>query len=358
MRLVRHARRETDATSAWELLQSAQVVHLASTTPEGYPVLRVLNARVLDGWVLFHGAHVGEKAWCLDRPAVVSVHDAVASVPSYFIDETLACPATTYYRSVQAHGTLKDICDPSHKARALQAFMEHQQPEGGHLPIDASDPNYAKSLRSVRVFGLEVERITGKASLGQDREPERTRRVVEGLWRRGGPGDLRAIGLILEQSPKATPEWLLAPPALRDRGVNLLISPSERELTQVPRLLEGRYWRQQSTPESMITSHRRASAWVGATDKDGTLIAVARALGDGAARGTIYDVVVNEAWQGAGLGRTLVSLLLSHPALRHCERILLGTRDRMRFYEHFGFRSVHSGDLSGDNTLMVRTRRE
>ena len=239
------------------------MVHLASTTPEGRPVLRVLNARVLEGWVIFHGAHAGEKSSCLDRPAVVSVHDPVASIPSYFIDESLACPATTYYRSAQAHGTLRDIVDPEHKARALQAFMEHQQPEGGHQPVDARDPSYEKSLRGVRVFGLEVEHITGKESLGQDREPERTQRVVEGLWRRGDAGDLRAIRLILEKSPRATPEWLLAPAALRERGVTLLTSPSERELVQVPRLLEGRYWRLEATPESMVTSHRQSSAWVG-----------------------------------------------------------------------------------------------
>jgi GNAT superfamily N-acetyltransferase len=257
----------------------------------------------------------------------------------------------------QAHGTLRDIRDPERKARALQAFMEHQQPEGGHQPIAATDPNYTKNLRSVRVFGLEVEHITGKESLGQDREPERTRRVVEGLWRRGGPGDLRAIRLILERSPKATPEWLLAPAALRDRGVTLLTSPNERDLSQVPRLLEGRYWRQEATPESMVISHRQSSAWVGATDRAKTLVAVARALGDGAARGAIYDVVVSEPWQRAGLGRRLMRLLLCHPALRNCERILLGTRDRMRFYEHFGFQPAFPGASSGGSTLMVRSSR-
>src|SRR5690606_3031546 len=196
---------------------------------------------------------------------------------------------------------------------------------------------------------------TGKENLGQDREPESTRTVVEGLWRRGAPGDPRAIRLILDRSPAATPDWLKPPPALGERGVRLVISPTQAELEQVPRLLTGRYWRQNSSPEAMRTSHERSSAWVGAVDSDGVLMGVARALGDGTARGAIYDVVVDEPLQGAGLGRSLVQLLLDHPALRHCERVLLGTRDRMRFYEHFGFRNVAwMNTAEHGHAMMVR----
>src|SRR5690606_32828375 len=118
-------------------------------------------------------------------------HHDVALVPSYFVDPEMACPATTYYRSVQVHGMLRDVDDLARKAAALAAFMAHQQPEGGHAPIRVEDPRYAKELRAVRVFGVEAERITGKESLGQDRPPERTQKVVEGLWRRGDPDDPR-----------------------------------------------------------------------------------------------------------------------------------------------------------------------
>ena len=349
---MRRIKRKIDDTQAWQLLREARWVHLASTTPEGQPVLRVLNATVHDGWLLFHGAQAGEKSLCLGRDAVVSVHELVASIPSYFVDEELACPATTYYRSAQAHGVLRNVEELSQKAVLLQAFMQHQQSEGGHQPIDARDPRYEKELRAVRVFGLEVVRVAGKESLGHDRPPERTRKVVEGLWRRGEPGDARAVRVILERSPAATPDWLKPPQALAEQGVRLLTFPTDRELEQVPRLLIGRYWHQSSTPERIRSSHAHSSAWVGALDREGTLIGVARALGDAWARGVLYDVVVDEPFQGVGLGRSLVRLLLDHPAVRGCPRVLLAPPDRMRFYEQFGFRSLTEND---ENDLMVRT---
>jgi GNAT superfamily N-acetyltransferase len=269
----------------------------------------------------------------------------------------MACPATTYYRSVQARGVLRSIDDIETKARVLQAFMEHQQPEAGHRPITPEDRSYTKELAAVQVFGLEVEHIAGKESLGQDREPARTRRVVEGLWRRGAAGDARAIRIIVDRSPAACPDWLRAPPLWHDAGVRFVVWPTPAELDQLPRLLQGRYWQQQATPAAMRVAHERSSAWVGAIDQHGVLLAVARALSDGTSRGAIYDVVVDEPLQGGGLGRALVQLLLDHPVLRTCEQVTLGTRDRMRFYEHFGFRNI-APRVPGceQSVMMAKTR--
>jgi ribosomal protein S18 acetylase RimI-like enzyme len=138
---------------------------------------------------------------------------------------------------------------------------------------------------------------------------------------------------------------------LEAKGLRLIVYPTADELDQVPPLLLGRYWRQTATPHEIRTSHARSNAWVGAIDHDRRLVAVARALGDAASRGSVYDVVVDEALQRVGLGRALMRLLLDHPALRACERVSLATRDRMHFYEHFGFQS--SGSLG---TMMVRVR--
>ena len=54
----------------------------------------------------------------------------------YFSDGERACPATTLYRSAQAHGTLEEVTSRADKARVLQALMEKYQPEGKHVPID------------------------------------------------------------------------------------------------------------------------------------------------------------------------------------------------------------------------------
>ncbi len=47
---------------ALALLRRAPVVHLATTTPEGAPVLRALDAAVLDDGIYFHGARALEAA--------------------------------------------------------------------------------------------------------------------------------------------------------------------------------------------------------------------------------------------------------------------------------------------------------
>lgn len=334
---MRRQKRAFESSEAWAWLATRRVVHLATTTPAGTPVLRVLNAAVHDGWVLFHGAIAGEKSLCLDRPAVVSAHHDVALVPSYFVDPEMACPATTYYRSVQVHGMLRDVDDLARKAAALAAFMAHQQPEGGHAPIRVEDPRYAKELRAVRVFGVEAERITGKESLGQDRPPERTQKVVEGLWRRGDPGDAEAIRMILDRSPAATPPWLRPPPALAERGITLVVHVGPDEAARAAEALARTYWRATDAVDDIRLSLLRSPAVVAALDAHGEVVGVARGLGDTVSRGSLHDVWVAEAYRGHGLGRALVRLALDHPALRRCAQIQLATKDRADFYAPFGF---------------------
>src|SRR4051794_24993814 len=138
---------------AMELLAAAPVVHLATTTPDGAPVLRTLHPVVVDGDVCFHAAAVGEKAQSLGRAAVVSAEEVVASIPSWFVDAERACPATTLYRSVQLHGTLEAVDDRDHKARVLAGLMEKYQREGGYVPIDPAHPRfdelYAKAVDAI-----------------------------------------------------------------------------------------------------------------------------------------------------------------------------------------------------------------
>src|SRR5438552_12352166 len=106
------------------LLERAPVVRLATALEDGTPVLRTVHGVVVGGAVAFHGAPSGEKAEALGRPAVVCAEELVAQVPSYWVDAERACPATTYYQSVQVHGLLEEVVDPEAKARVLSALME------------------------------------------------------------------------------------------------------------------------------------------------------------------------------------------------------------------------------------------
>jgi nitroimidazol reductase NimA-like FMN-containing flavoprotein (pyridoxamine 5'-phosphate oxidase superfamily)/GNAT superfamily N-acetyltransferase len=318
---------------ARRFLAEAEVLHLALTDPEGAPVLRTLNAAVTDEWLLFHGAPAGEKARCVGRPVVVQAEQIVASIPSYFSDPERACPATTFFRSVQVHGTLERITDPPTKAQALQRMMERYQPEGGHVPISFDTPMYQNAVRGVLVLGVRLVNVTGKAKLGQNKQPHEARQLMEKLWERGAPGDARAIALMFEHHPEsARPERFRGPD-----GTWLWPILQPADAAAAVDLLEGQYWTRGVPREVLVRAQLGASAWLGARDARGRLVATARANSDGARHAYVADVAVAPDYRGRGVGAALVRLLLDHPMVRGAGLVRLGTADAQQFYERFGF---------------------
>jgi len=321
-----------DQDQALALLAAAPVLHLAATDAEGLPILRALNFAISSGAVVFHGSPVGEKIEAVGRPAVLSVEETVATVPSYFSDLERACPATTLYRSVQVHGLLEEVTDPRAKAAALQALMEKYQPEGGHVPITAEHPLYKKPVEGVMVLRVSLERVDGKSKLGQNRRPEEVVKLIEALWRRGAAGDARAVDLMAAANPSAAPQFLSSPP-----GVRLRCALEKERAAEAVELLRDAYWNVNVPAEVIAKAHLGASAWVGAVDAENRLIATARAISDGTKWAAVFDVMVAPAWRGRGLGDAVVRLLLSHPAVRAARRVWLATRDAQPFYKRLGF---------------------
>lgn len=340
---------------ALEVLGSADVVRFATTDGEGKPVLRAVNFALLEGRLWFHGAPVGEKTLGLGQEAVFAVDETIASVPSWFVDAERACPATTYYRSVQVHGVLEREDDLERKAAALRALMDKHQPEGRHVRIEASHPMYRKALEGLLVVSVSLDRVDGKAKLGQNRTPHERARVIDLLWRRGLPGDARACALVLAANPPGPrPEVLCAPD-----GVAL--DPhleSAADLAAAVSMLEEQYWnRGRFDRAALAAAHRASSAWVGARDPSGRLVASARAISDHAKHAWIYDVVVDPARRGARVGDAVMRLLLDHPAVRGARFVHLQTRDAQPFYARMGF--CDARDLPArpyDSTHMVLAR--
>jgi len=320
---------------ALALLAAAPYAHLATTTPDGRPVLRALNVVVVEDRLYFHAAPVGEKATCLGRDVVVSVEEHVAQVSSHWIDPVRACPATTFYRAVQAHGVLTEEHDPVRKARVMEALMQKHQPEGGYTPLDATSPLYRKALAGIDVVFVDLASLRGKAKLGQNRTPAERARVLEGLWRRGLAGDAMACVRVLDACPDTPREGFLHAPL----GTTLVPAlERDTDLHTAVTLLAPQYWNvDRFSPETLAAAHRASSAWVGARDAEGNLVASARAISDAAKHAWIYDVVVAPAWQGKGVGRAVMRLLLDHPALRGAAFVHLGTRDAQGFYASLGF---------------------
>ncbi len=319
------------------LLRDAPTVYVSTTTSEGEPVLRAMNAAVVEGVIAFHGAAVGEKTLTMNQPAVVSAVDHVATLPSYFVDAERACPATTLYRSVQVHGALTPIHDGARKAHVLAALMNKHQPEGGYVPLDHAHPLYAKEIASLLVFEVSLEKMDGKSKLTQNRKPEERVKILEGLWRRGHPGDMRAIELIRDANPGTPLPQFLASPELVQGGVTLSVHPTPSDAHAVAALLADTYWNDRFTREEIADAHLESSAWVVAKDAEGEVVASARAVSDSSKRAWIYDVLVAPSRRSTGLGDRLMRLLLDHPRLRHTKLIALGTRDAAGFYARFGF---------------------
>lgn len=326
--------------------------HLASTTPDGAPLLRTLHGVIVDDYLAFHSAPKGEKTSILGRAAVAQAEETIATVPSTFFDPVKACPATTYYRSACVHGVVEELTAPALKACALQALMEKLQPGGGYRPITASDPMYRPQVNGLLVAGLRLERVDGKAKLAQNRKPPEVTELLSSLWQRGDAGDPRAIELVRAANPDApTPAFLAAPD-----GATLHPWIPADAADAAAALLDDSYWNVGLTRAQLAEAHRRSTAWIGARDRDGALVGSARAISDGVKRGWLYDVIVAPAWRGRGLGQALVRLVLDHPALRTTGSVLLGTRDAQTLYAKFGFvdRAARPPGFATTEMVLVR----
>jgi len=332
----------------WQLFARAPAVRFAAVSPEGMPILRTLNAVVLDGRICFHGGDHGEKLGLVGAHAVASYDEVVAEVPSYWIHPELACPASTYYVSAIAEGRIERSDDLERKARVLSAMMERFQPEGGYDPIRADDKRYAKVLAQLLIAELVPTRVSAKQKLGQHRSVAQLERVLEGLWRRGRAGDLGALRMIREAHPqRPVPAFLRGP-----LGSVLCVAPDARDAGEVAALLEGQYWTSAFTLERMARAQLGSSAWVVARDP-GTqeVLASARAISDHARFGYVLDVIVRPDLRRQGFGRALMELLLDHPVLRGVHALALRTRDAQALYRSLGFTTSTS-----PGEMMVRLR--
>lgn len=75
---------------------------------------------------------------------------------------------------------------------------------------------------------------------------------------------------------------------------------------------------------------------------DGTdLVGCGRSLCDGVYQGAIYDVALLPEYQGKGLGKTILTTLLS--AAPHCNYILYAAPGKEAFYQKLGFSRLKTG---------------
>ncbi|MCB9651525.1 MAG: GNAT family N-acetyltransferase [Deltaproteobacteria bacterium] len=332
---MRRPRLALDPADALALLGAASHVNLAWVGPDGRPGLRALHVAVLPGpppTVVFHGSEVGEKQALLGRRVVLQAEEVLATIPSTFTDPERACPATTYYQSVQAEGVAEEVVAPEAKAAALEALMGRFQPQGGHVPIEAHHPLYAKAVAGVQVVAVPLTQLSGKANLGQAKPIEVRRAIIEGLWRRGLPRDPEVI----ERLRAATDRDPAPPTFFAPSGVTLHAWAPPSDADVVAAHLADAYWNSSFSQDDLRRAHLASAAWVVGRDAEG-LCATARAISDDTKHAWIYDVWVHPRARGRGVATALMALLLDHPRLRGAAKIHLGTRDAQPLYRKLGF---------------------
>lgn len=317
---------------ALDVFRCTGTLHLAAATPHG-PLLRTVDGVVHHGAPCFHGGDRGEKLGLVGREVVVTTEQTVAHLPSWFFDERRACPATTYYRSVQLRGHAERVDDAGDKAAVLRALMDRFQPEGRFQGIEADDALYQSVIDKLLVVRVRPTSVVGKAKLGQHKGGRTIARALDGLWRRGAPGDLVALRIIREAHPqRPTPPWMRGP-----AGTILEVAPDEREVDAAVALTRDEYWNEGVEPARIRRAHLGSAAWMVARDEVGRVVATGRATSDGAKAAMIYDVAVHPRVRGRGVGQALVGQLLEHPRIRDVRRVMLQTRDAHGFYARMGF---------------------
>jgi GNAT superfamily N-acetyltransferase len=126
------------------------------------------------------------------------------------------------------------------------------------------------------------------------------------------------------------------PPVLDSGGFEISTDPQRIDFDRVEALLRQSYWANQR-PRHLIEQAARNSYCFGAYRKaDGLQIGFCRVVTDFVSFGWVADVIVDEAYRGAGVGKALMQAVVELPQLAGIP-LALSTRDAHGLYERSGF---------------------
>ena len=114
----------------------------------------------------------------------------------------------------------------------------------------------------------------------------------------------------------------------------LTTDPAWVDFDFVYKQLSQSYWASKRTKKQVGKSIRNAIPFNLYLCED--QIGFARVVTDQAVFAYLADVIIDPAHRGKGLGKWVVSCILSHPELKGC-KVLLETQDAHGLYAQFGF---------------------
>ena len=126
----------------------------------------------------------------------------------------------------------------------------------------------------------------------------------------------------------------------------------ELQPEQLLKLLHQAPWAKHRTLEDAREMLRHTDVVLCAWDGD-QLIGFGRVLTDFVYRATIWDVIVDKAYQRQGIGADIVQRILQHPKLKRVELFWLCTR-RPAFYEKFGFSAKEQTGMVWSRSKQAR----
>ena len=136
-----------------ELLDEAEVGHLATVGPDGFPYVVPVHHVRLDGRLYVHGLKQGQKLDNIARDPRVGFE--VFALDGYLHGDS-PCDTNTAYRSVVVRGLAKVVEDEELIRRALSAVVEKYAPR--HRGRDFGEA----FLAITSVVEITPEEITGK----------------------------------------------------------------------------------------------------------------------------------------------------------------------------------------------------
>ena len=110
----------------------------------------------------------------------------------------------------------------------------------------------------------------------------------------------------------------------------------EMKLEDIVRLLRMTYWADKRPEETIAKSIRESDCFGIYTDAADKLIGFARVITDHATAYYLCDVIIDPEYRGSGLGKALVSHIVSRPEYEGLHGFLF-TRDAHGLYEQYGF---------------------
>ena len=131
---------------------------------------------------------------------------------------------------------------------------------------------------------------------------------------------------------------------LRLFGLGPNLKPNN-SLKKLQKLLDNNtFWAKNRTindlKKCLANSDVVVSLWVG-----NNIVGFGRALTDGIYRGVLWDIVIDQNYQGKGFGKLIVKSLLASKKIQNTKKLYLMTTNKKLFYSQLEFKEVTSQNL-------------